>query len=60
MSFLRVDYPQRSLNIRTYLEDNGFTDFDTNEDYKKKSGAATLRWELKAITRASKRAGPKS
>ena len=35
-SSLRVDYPQRSLNLRTYLEDNGFTDFDTNDDYKRR------------------------
>jgi len=41
-SSLRVDYPQRSLNLRTYLEDNGFTDFDTNEDYKEKMTTETM------------------
>ena len=30
------DYAHKSQNLRAYLEDNGFVDFDTNEDYRTK------------------------
>ncbi len=36
------DYSIKSQNLRAYLEDNGFTGFDTNEDYKKKMTAETI------------------
>lgn len=29
-------YKLKSLNLRSYLTDNGFVDFDTNQDYKEK------------------------
>lgn len=36
------DYSIKSQNLRAYLEDNGFIDFDTNEDYKVKMRADTM------------------
>ena len=36
------DYSIKSQNLRAYLEDNGFLDFDTNEDYKIKMRADTM------------------
>ena len=35
-------YANKSRNLRAYLEDNGFVDFDTNEDYRKKPNYDTM------------------
>lgn len=35
-------YANKSRNLRAYLEDNGFTDFDTNDWYKKKMTTETM------------------
>lgn len=42
MSSQRVDYPEKSQNLRAYLEDNGFVDFEANGDYKKKMTTETM------------------
>ena len=42
MSSVRSDYPQKSRNLKAYLEDNGFIDFETNQDYKKKMETDTM------------------
>lgn len=36
------DYALKSQNLRAYLEDNGFVDFDTNEDYRTKMRPDTM------------------
>lgn len=38
----QAGYANKSRNLRAYLEDNGFVDFDTNEDYKKKMTTRTM------------------
>ncbi|MCR5624986.1 MAG: leucine-rich repeat protein [Lachnospiraceae bacterium] len=35
-------YANKSRNLRAYLEDNGFVDFDTNEYYKQKMTTRTM------------------
>ncbi len=35
-------YKNKSRNLKAYLEDNGFLDFDTNADYKKKMTTTTM------------------
>lgn len=35
-------YANKSRNLRAYLEDNGFIDFDTNEFYKQKPTTASM------------------
>lgn len=42
MSSQRVAYPKKSQNLRAYLEDNGFVDFEANGDYKKKMTTETM------------------
>ncbi|MBR0307683.1 MAG: Ig-like domain-containing protein [Mogibacterium sp.] len=42
MSSQRDDYPNKSRNLRAYLEDNGFTDFEANQYYKEKMTTDTM------------------
>ena len=35
-------YKNKSRNLKAYLEDNGFVDFDTNEDYTKRMTTRTM------------------
>ncbi|MDO4869323.1 MAG: hypothetical protein Q4A65_03380, partial [Bacillota bacterium] len=37
-----TDYAVKNMNLKTYLEDNGFIDFDTNQDYKEQMTMETM------------------
>ena len=38
----RADFPEKSRNLQAFLEDNGFTDFEANEDYKSEPTLDTM------------------
>ena len=39
---IRADYPNKSQNLRAFLEDNGFSDFEANQDYQKAPALDTM------------------